>query len=242
MKLITPKTDFIFKKLFCDEHNQDILLSFLNSILKVNATIIQAELVNKNIMNCHIDSDTFMMQFNIKTDNNILFNLMIYVKNDRTTTVRTEKRIEYLIMEKLLTYDDLKEVKKDIHLFLLDGKKYGSIEKYLTKFIEDNLEFNVPLSQLSEIVEIHAINFSNLLNSENSEILSKDINILNPYQIWIEFFQNPNKKLGELSGILELSKAYNQLSLLSADKENIYLYEEYKRDLDYYIKNTKLNN
>jgi predicted transposase/invertase (TIGR01784 family) len=47
MRFINPKTDFAFKKIFGDEQNKDILISFLNAILyQGNSTIESLEILN----------------------------------------------------------------------------------------------------------------------------------------------------------------------------------------------------
>lgn len=50
--LLKPKNDFVFKKIFGDAKNKDLLISLLNSILsdKVNdVTILNSELIKENI-------------------------------------------------------------------------------------------------------------------------------------------------------------------------------------------------
>ena len=47
MRFINPKTDFALKKIFGDEQNKDILISFLNAILyQGNSAIESLEILN----------------------------------------------------------------------------------------------------------------------------------------------------------------------------------------------------
>jgi len=42
MKFLSPKIDFVFKKVFGSEQSQDILISFLNAIIYNGEKIIQS--------------------------------------------------------------------------------------------------------------------------------------------------------------------------------------------------------
>lgn len=230
-QLLEPKIDFIFKKIFCPEKNKDILINFLNDTLKLedNKKITQVELKNKQIMDIHIDSDTFMIDFTAiisdeNSDDITSIDIIINIKNDRTTTIRTEKRIEYLIMEQLLAYDELNKTNKDYYIFLVDGLEGGTIEKHLNKFMLDNQNIKVPLSNLKEILEVCTIDF-NKLSSNN---------------LWERFLNNPTSELLEEAKINNntiLINAFEVLEEVSKDETNQYLYHEYKRDLEYYLKN-----
>ena len=50
--ILKPKNDYVFKKIFGDERNKDILIAFLKAILKIDikdVQILNSELPKENI-------------------------------------------------------------------------------------------------------------------------------------------------------------------------------------------------
>lgn len=240
--LLKPKVDFIFKKLFCNTNNEDILICFLSFVLKQN--LIYATLINKNIMDVHIDSDTFMIEFKVTTADSTNLDIIINIKNERNTTVRTEKRIEYLIMEQLLTYEEVEisegntrnKNNKDIYVYLLNLDENNIAYKHIEKFIDGSAEYTIPLQEIVGSCYLDLV----------KPIEDKDIKTA--LDIWTKFLIAPTYDLIEDINLLEISnieksqleknikKALRELDIISNTKENIYLYEEYERDLEEFNK------
>jgi predicted transposase/invertase (TIGR01784 family) len=70
MKLISPKTDFAFKKIFGSIHSKNILISFLNAIVYNNQNIIQS-LENLNPYNPRVTNTMKETYLDIKA---VLYN------------------------------------------------------------------------------------------------------------------------------------------------------------------------
>ena len=47
--LLSPKVDFVFKKIFGSEENKSVLISFLNATLKPKKEIVSVDLKNTDI-------------------------------------------------------------------------------------------------------------------------------------------------------------------------------------------------
>ena len=47
--LLSPKVDFVFKRIFGDEKHPDILISFLNAVMKSKDSIESVEIRNSDI-------------------------------------------------------------------------------------------------------------------------------------------------------------------------------------------------
>jgi len=82
VKLLDPKNDYVFKKIFGEKGDEDILMSLINSILKGNPVIKELELLNTEYPKEGIENKGCHFDILAKTDNGISINIeMQYRKN-----------------------------------------------------------------------------------------------------------------------------------------------------------------
>ncbi|MFI3231611.1 MAG: hypothetical protein R3Y29_08705, partial [bacterium] len=185
-----------------------------------------------------------MIEFKVTTADSTNLDIIINIKNERNTTVRTEKRIEYLIMEQLLTYEEVEisegntrnKNNKDIYVYLLNLDENNIAYKHIEKFIDGSAEYTIPLQEIVGSCYLDLV----------KPIEDKDIKTA--LDIWTKFLIAPTYDLIEDINLLEISnieksqleknikKALRELDIISNTKENIYLYEEYERDLEEFNK------
>ena len=88
VELLDPKNDYVFKKIFGEKGDEDILMSLINSILKGNPVIKELELLNTEYpkegfirKGCHFD-------ILAKTDNGTTINIEMQYRNNKNINDR----------------------------------------------------------------------------------------------------------------------------------------------------------
>ena len=98
-RLLNPKIDFVFKKIFGSEENPKILIGFLNAVLKPIIPIVEVEIKNTDIEKVHVEDKFSRLDVKAKTSNQEIINIEIQLKipfshlvNDIPETVVKEYR------------------------------------------------------------------------------------------------------------------------------------------------------
>lgn len=114
MTEIDPKVDFIFKLIFGNEENTDILLSFLNSILKLEGMnrIDIIEILNPFIRRELLEDKTSILDIKAKTAIGELINIEIQLFNKYNMDKRSLYYWSKLYSGQLAIGKDYKELKK----------------------------------------------------------------------------------------------------------------------------------
>ncbi len=75
--LLDPKMGFIFKLIFGNEKKPQILISFLNAVLKPKHPIIGVKLRNTELTKEHLEDNFSRLDIFAKTNNNEIVNIEI---------------------------------------------------------------------------------------------------------------------------------------------------------------------
>ena len=226
IELLDPKNDYVFKRIFGEKGDEDILMSLINAILKGNPTIKELELLNTEY-----PKEGFIRkgcQFDIlaKTDNNVTINIEMQYRNNKN------------INDRIIYYSD--------KIFV---DEYKSGDFYGTKKVISIWIFAENISDrkepISEIFPCYKENKDDKWEvfTENKRIIILE---LNKYQItndnfkdlltnWVNFLKTPeyleNNQLKIENN--ELDKAIVKLAFMSKkDEERYYIQsmEDYERE------------
>jgi len=85
--IMSPQNDYVFKRIFGDERNKDLLISFLNAVLVEN--ISDVELLNTELKKEHMQDKYGILDIKAKTDLGIFVDVEIQVINTSTMPKRT---------------------------------------------------------------------------------------------------------------------------------------------------------
>ena len=80
--LLSPKVDFVFKRIFGNEKHPNILISFLNAVMKPIDPIKSVQIRNSDIEKEHIEDKYSRLDIKAITNNNEHINIEIQVKNE----------------------------------------------------------------------------------------------------------------------------------------------------------------
>lgn len=212
--LLDPKIDFVFKKIFSSEENKDILISFLNSIIKNKDEIIEVDLNNTEIEKEFISDKFSKIDIKATTTNKKIVNIKIQFKDEYNITQRSLYYWSKLYSSQLKSGTNYAILNKSICINILNSK-YLDNDKFHSTFRLKDINTN---EELTDIQEIHFIKIPKLSdNSDEKDILSS----------WIEFLKNPNsEKVRKLEdNIQEIRHAKLELIKISNDDSNRALYE-----------------
>ena len=228
MNFINPKTDFAFKKIFGDEQNTDILISFLNGILyEGNSTIQSLEILNPyQAPRIRGVKDTYL-DVRAKLDNDQTVIVEMQVLNIEGF----EKRILYnaakaysIQLDKGEGYTLLNPV---IALTITDFEMFPNLDKVISRFILKERDFLVDyLIYDIELVFVELPKFGKRL--EELETLTDK---------WIYFLKNAKglelvpEQMREVQAIQKAFGVANRADLTREELEDlehqeIYIYDQ----------------
>ena len=107
--LLDPKVDFVFKNIFGSEKNPEILISFLNAILKPTKKIIHVEIKGTDIPKQFIEDKYSRLDVKATASNNEIINIEIQLKTEFLKDPESEK-----VRGLELTIDEIRKAKDEL--------------------------------------------------------------------------------------------------------------------------------
>ena len=136
MKRLKVKNDFIFRKLFGDEKNKDILISFLNAVMELDDSrkLEDIELVDgTELYKESIDDKLGILDIRARTAYGEHINIEVQLVNQHNMDKRTLFYWSKIFTEQLKAGQPYNELRKTITINILDFN-YIETEKYNTVF------------------------------------------------------------------------------------------------------------
>ena len=213
--LLSPKVDFVFKKIFGSEENKSVLISFLNATLKPKKEIVSVDLKNTDIEKEYLKDKFSRLDVKATTSNKETINIEIQLKNEYDMIQRSLYYWSKIYEEQIQEGDSYSNLNRTVCINILNynylkNDRFHNI--YRLKEIETNEE-------LTDIEEIHFIEIPKLRELN----LNDEADML---EVWIEFLRDPESEVIrniEMSNE-EVRKAKDKLYKLSQSKEDRELY------------------
>ena len=214
---VSPKVDLVFKNIFSNPENKDLLMAFLSSILSIPAS----EMTDVDVIDNELIPDALLSKFS-------RLDLLLTLKN--TTKVNIEIQIQ--------NYGDFKE--RTLYYW---SKTYtGELQKsegYIT--LKNVIAINIVDFNLFDCEEYHST--FRIYEENRQELLTdklridflelrkaKGVSSMDNKQIWMDFLNTnaaDEKTLNHLAGISEImKKAVGILRKMSADEKELRLIEQ----------------
>ncbi|WP_373537587.1 Rpn family recombination-promoting nuclease/putative transposase [Microcoleus sp.] len=161
MRLINPKIDFAFKKIFASSDSKDILINFLNAILYEAQPVIEdLEIIKSQPGNQTFGVDTQLdVKATINGDRIALIEIqVINVPSFGTRVLYNAAKTYSLQLTREERYERLKTV---ISLKIADFEMFGNQPEFLTRFVfkEKEQQFDYPDTEI-ELVFIELPKFT----------------------------------------------------------------------------------
>lgn len=207
--------DLVVKRIFGNENNPRILISFLNAVIKPKDLIQSVQIMNNDIDKESIEDKFSRLDIKAKTNKNELINIEIQIKDEHNMIKRSLYYWSKMFEGQLTEGQKYDTLAKTICINILNFKCLKTKEAhsiYRLKEINTNEE-------LTDLQEIHFIELPKL--PKNEEI--KDV-----FDAWMEFIENPiSNKLQKVEmTIQEIKEAKNELLRLSANDKERMKYED----------------
>ena len=223
--LLDPKIDFVFKKIFGSEEHPEILISFLNAVLKPKKPIVSVEIKNSDLEKEYIEDKFSRLDVTALTSNKEIINIEIQLKNEYNMIQRSLYYWSKLYEEQLSEGDRYDKLSRTVCINILDFK-YLKNDRFHNGYRLKEIETN---EELTDLQEIHFIEIPKLKRFESTE------EIVDLLEGWVEFLRDPEseviRKL-EMSNkeIREAKDELYRLSRNSKERELYYLREKSLRD------------
>lgn len=208
--LLSPKVDFVFKKIFGNEQHPEILISFLNAVIQSDDPIKSVEIKNTDIEKEYINAKFSRLDIRALTDKNEQINVEIQVRDEYNMVKRSLYYWSKMYDSQLEKRGKYESLKRTICINVLDFS-FLSDDKFHSVYRLKDIKTN---EELTDVMEIHFIELPKAKNTVT------DNNIL---QAWVNFINNPGQT--EIKN-QEMQDAMNELVRLSSDKDERFLYEK----------------
>lgn len=228
MRKVKPLNDFIFKKIFGEKGNEDILISFINAVLKRTneEPIAEIEIIdNKQLTKDIINDKTGIIDVRARTVKGENIDIEVQLTDQGNMDKRTLFYWGKMYLENIKQGEDYTSLEKVITINILDFD-YLKTESYQSSFhLWEDVEKDY---MLTDMVEIHFIELPKFRRKQNKNY--KD----NSIERWLAFLEKdiPEATLKELMDLEPaIKKAEKRIEYLSSDEETMNIYWERERSL-----------
>jgi len=229
--LLDPKTDFIFKLIFGNEKHPEILISFLNAVIKPVNKIVSVKIDNTELEKKHIEDKFSRLDIKATTSNNEIVNIEIQLKDEKNMIKRSLYYLSKMYTNQLSSGENYKKLPRTVAINILRFNYLDSENNFHNAYRFKNLKNN---NELTDVMEIHFIELPKFDEDKEGKQLvkalkkyNKDNKNFDMLKAWTLFLKEPtNESFLELEdNIKELKSAKKELTVISADKKNRILYE-----------------
>ncbi|WP_077393811.1 Rpn family recombination-promoting nuclease/putative transposase [Clostridium saccharobutylicum] len=222
--IMSPKNDFVFKLLFGDSKNKDLLIELLNAILKMpHDELEDIELSNTELLREFAEDRKGILDVRAKTKNGEHVDIEIQVLYTEYMAERTLFYWNKMYNGQIKSGDTYDKLKKCITINIVDFKCI-EINKLHTSFHITEDETN---QKLTDILEIHYLELPKLF--DNNILKDEDDLVVQ----WMMFLEARNKEAFEMLAEKneKIRKAYNILEVISKDDKARAAYESREAEL-----------
>ena len=210
-KLLNPKSDYVFKRIFGHVGNEEITKGLLKAITREEIQEIELDsnpITEKELL----DDKVGILDIKAKLNNNVNCNIEVQLVDRKNI----EKRILFywskMYTSSIKAGRDYNTLEKTIEILITDYniQNLQDLKDYITKW--NIRETKNPHKILTDMLEIYIIELNKV-----SDIGNKDLNS------WLKFINNPEEKLDMENK--EIKKAKEILEEISQDEHERYLAE-----------------
>lgn len=221
--ILSPKVDFVFKKIFGNEKHPKILISFLNSVIKPVDLIESVEIKNTDIEKEHIEDKYSRLDIKAVTNKGEHINIEIQVKNEYNMIKRSLYYWSKMFESQIVKGDNYDALSRTICINILNFKylKNDNFHNcYRLKEINTNEE-------LTDTMELHFIEIPKLRKLNDTE------DITDMLEAWVTFIKTPTSEVINKLEMTneEIKEAKEELIRLSGDDKERERYEKRQESL-----------
>lgn len=228
MRKVKPLNDFIFKKIFGEKGNEDILIAFINAVLNrtKKEKIVELEIIdNKQLSKELILDKTGIIDVRAKTSRGENIDIEVQLTDQGNMDKRTLFYWGKMYLENIKQGQDYTNLEKVITINILDFEFLGT-KSYQSSFhLWEDIEKDY---MLTDVVEIHFLELPKFRNKKDKDYRE------NAIERWLMFLEKDISEatLKELMSLdTAIEKAEQKIEYLSSDEETMRIYYERERSL-----------
>lgn len=209
-EIITPKKDLVFKRIFGQKGNEEILKSFLEAILEIKIKSVNLDL-NTEIVPEFYGKKASRVDVRAKLEDGTEVNVEIQVNKNEYSERRCLYYWSKLYSSKLIQGENYNTLNKVICIWIVDGKVYKQIPNFITKWQIGNDESNGK-KHFKEL-EIYIIELKKFRESAKIKKNVRDF--------WLAFIDYQSKELVQMGCVSneQIKKAQEELEKIKANKD-----------------------
>ena len=219
--LLKLKSDWVFKRIFTKEGNEDILIDLLSSIL--NIEIKKIELQNTELNKESEEQKKSILDVKAVLNDNTICDIEVQLKNEYNMSERNLQHLTKLYSEQLKKGEEYTRTKKVIIINFLDFNYYKR-NTYHSRavFKFEPYDEDTYIKIYDEEEEIYIIEIPKFLKAKNIEESEKTN--------WLRLMSGDRGmiKMALSEGAEKIKKAYKELEYLSQNKEARAEYDAYE--------------
>lgn len=213
-KLLNPKLDYVFKRIFGYVGNEKITCSLLSSILNKKVSDLQLD-CNPILEKDLIDDKIGILDIKAKIDNDINCDIELQVVDRKNIKKRILFYWSKMYNKSIKGGKDYSKLEKGIVILISDYEIEGleEVKKYISKWSIREEEYRkIVLTDVMEIYIIELPKFKKYSKKKGQEELDE----------WIKFIENPEVITMNESN-KEIKEAKKVLEEISKDEREVYL-------------------
>lgn len=218
--LMKPKIDFAFKEIMMDEKAR---LGFLSVILKLNREDIkETRILNAHLRKSHEDEKQGILDVRILMDNDTEIDIEIQLAPIHVWAERSLFYLSKMYTEQIIKGQDYTVFKKCVNISILDFELFQEDEEFYSCF---HIREDTRHILYTDKMEFHVLELPKLppeLREDSSDLL-----------LWAKFINAERKEefdmLAERNA--DIRSAYQQLQVISRDREKRLEYEAREKAL-----------
>ena len=214
-KYLLPKVDLIFKLLFGDERNREILKEFLLSVLRLPEEEYEEIIFVDPHLLPEYDGDKLgILDVKVKLKKGKILDIEIQVNPSDVMRERVVFYVSKMVTEQISYGGDYEEIKKVISILIADYELIDNSPKYHHRFTLYDTENKV---EFTDLIEINTLELEKLPQVEDGTMLWN----------WLKFLSSENEEDFEMVAEKnpQIKNAVERLAEISSDEETRRLYE-----------------
>jgi predicted transposase/invertase (TIGR01784 family) len=218
--ILPPKSDVVFKLLFGDESNVDILRDFLIAVLRISDKELETiTIADPHLLREHKRDKLGILDVKIKTITGIVINVEIQISPIDFLIDRIEWYNGKMLTKQMKSGDGYEKVAQAISILITDFELFPQDKVYHHCFVRYDIANKI---QLSDTTMIHVLELSKrAAESDGSQLWNWMYFLSAGKQEEFEMIADKNENIG---------KAYGKLEILSQDERNYLLWEARERE------------
>jgi predicted transposase/invertase (TIGR01784 family) len=214
MKLLTPKLDLVFKKLFAG--NPDILTDLLNSVLKLpkDRRIRTVEVKNPIVLPEEITQKYIVLDILATDESGFSYEIEMQVRRYESYSKRALFYLSRIYAGQLESGENYEELKPVIGIHFLDSEMFPGLADF--HFLFEMRDVRYPELRLTDDMSLH------IFELPKFEKIIKTGQLKDRLSEWLHFFNHAHEEDRTMRTSYKnpaIQKAFDVLETLSADEE-----------------------